>query len=67
MQNTTHHHHPSQQQQHQQQPQQLHTVQVHQPTPDPYSEELNCLMEDLPPPPRAESIAEHLNAAGKFK
>ena len=66
-----HHHHPSQQQQHQQQqhqqqPQQLHTVQVHQPTPDPYSEELNCLMEDLPPPPRAESIAEHLNAAGKF-
>ena len=61
-----------QQQQHLQPPQvqpkhQLHTVQVHHATadhPDPYSEEVNCLMEDLPPPPRAESIDQHLNAAG---
>ena len=61
------------QQQHQQLPpqvqpnHQLHTVQVHHATadlPDPYSEEVNCLMEDLPPPPRAESIDQHLNAAG---
>ena len=42
---------------------QVHTVQVHT-TPDPYSEEMNCLMEDLPPPPRAESIDQHLNTAG---
>ena len=45
-------------------PKQVHTVQVHQ-TPDPYSEEMNCLMDDLPPPPRSESIDQHLNAAGK--
>ena len=47
---------------------QLHTVQVHHATADtdPYSEEVNCLMEDLPPPPRAESIDQHLNAAGQF-